>query len=438
MGAGLVGSLLSIYLKRRGYEVQVYERRPDLRSTGAAGGRSINLAISDRGWKALAGAGLEEQIRKLAIPMHGRMMHSVEGGLTFQPYGQPGQFINSVSRGQLNIDLMNAAESAGVPFHFEQRVLRMDVEAGKATLEKLTNQDRYELEADLIIGADGAYSMVRNSLMKTDQFNYSQLYESHCYKELSIPPAPDGGFLIDKNALHIWPRKSFMLIALPNLDGSFTVTLFAPTKGPESFETITTPESLQVYFQKYFPDVLPLMPDLEADFFGNPTGSLMTVKCFPWTVGNGMLIGDAAHAVVPFYGQGMNCGFEDCTVLDELLNTLDDNWSKVLPAYQESRKPNADGIADLARLNFIEMRDLVADPDFLFKRKIAGKVAATHPDRFIPVYSMVSFSHLPYADALKEYTRQDEVLSDVITWPHIGEKWDNEYLPRITELLQNQ
>lgn len=438
MGAGLVGSLLSIYLKRRGYEVQVYERRPDLRSTGAAGGRSINLAISDRGWKALAGAGLEEQIRKLAIPMHGRMMHGVEGGLTFQPYGQPGQFINSVSRGQLNIDLMNAAESAGVPFHFEQRVLRMDVEAGKATLENLTNQDRYELEADLIIGADGAYSMVRNSLMKTDQFNYSQLYESHCYKELSIPPAPDGGFLIDKNALHIWPRKSFMLIALPNLDGSFTVTLFAPTKGPESFETITTPESLQVYFQKYFPDVLPLMPDLEADFFGNPTGSLMTVKCFPWTVGNGMLIGDAAHAVVPFYGQGMNCGFEDCTVLDELLNTLDDNWSKVLPAYQESRKPNADGIADLARLNFIEMRDLVADPDFLFKRKIAGKVAATHPDRFIPVYSMVSFSHLPYADALKEYTRQDEVLSDVITWPHIGEKWDNEYLPRITELLQNQ
>jgi len=228
-----------------------------------------------------------------------------------------------------------------------------------------------------------------------------------------------------------------MLIALPNLDGSFTVTLFAPNKGPESFETIQSEKDLIDYFKKYFADVLPLMPTLAYDFFNNPTGSLVTVKCFPWVIGSNMLIGDAAHAIVPFYGQGMNCGFEDCRVLDDLMNEFNDDWSKVLPAYEQSRKPNADGIADLARLNFVEMRDLVADPDFLFKRKIAAKVSEVYPDRFIPVYSMVSFSNHPYAEALKEYTRQDEVLTEVLKMPQIEEKWDNEYLNEIADKLQN-
>jgi kynurenine 3-monooxygenase len=438
MGAGLVGSLLSIYLKKKGYEVAVYERRPDMRSTGAAGGRSINLAISDRGWKGLAGVGLEETIRKLAIPMHGRQVHSVEGVQSYQPYGKPGQFINSVSRGQLNMELLHAAESLGVPLHFEQRVEKIDIKGRQAILEDIRQSELYPLDADLIIGADGAFSMVRDSMMRTDQFNYSQSYESHSYKELTIPADENtGDFLLEKNALHIWPRKSFMLIALPNLDGSFTVTLFAPTKGPESFETLLTEADVIGYFRKYFANVLPLMPTLAHDFFSNPTGSLMTVKCFPWVVGNNMLIGDAAHAVVPFYGQGMNCGFEDCTVLSELIDQYNHDWSKILPAYQESRKPNADGIADLARLNFVEMRDLVADPAFIFKRRIAAKVSEVYPDRFIPVYSMVSFSHLPYAEALKEYTRQDEVLSEVLKMPQIEEKWDNEYLDTIAKQLLN-
>ena len=438
MGAGLVGSMLSVYLKQRGYEVEVYERRPDLRNTGAAGGRSINLALSERGWNALERIGMEDIVRQLAIPMNGRMMHSTEGKLTYQAYGKEGEFINSVSRGQLNIELLNKADALGVPFHFEHKVESIEPDGTKAIMHDIVEDELYPLETDLIIGADGAFSRVRNSMMKTDQFNYSQSYESHSYKELTIPAhGTTGDFLLEKNALHIWPRKNFMLIALPNLDGSFTVTLFAPNKGPESFETIQSEKDLIDYFKKYFADVLPLMPTLAYDFFNNPTGSLVTVKCFPWVIGSNMLIGDAAHAIVPFYGQGMNCGFEDCREIDDLMNEFNDDWSKVLPAYEQSRKPNADGIADLARLNFVEMRDLVADPDFLFKRKIAAKVSEVYPDRFIPVYSMVSFSNHPYAEALKEYTRQDEVLTEVLKMPQIEEKWDNEYLNEIADKLQN-
>lgn len=438
MGAGLVGSMLSVYLKQRGYEVEVFERRPDLRKTGAAGGRSINLALSERGWTALERIGMVDIVKRLAIPMHGRMMHSVSGELTYQAYGKEGEFINSVSRGQLNIELLNRAEEMGVPFHFNQKVESIEPDGSKALMRDLEEDELYPLKADLIIGADGAFSMVRNSMMKTDQFNYSQSYESHSYKELTIPAhGTTGDFLIEKNALHIWPRERFMLIALPNLDGSFTVTLFAPNKGEDSFETIQTEADLINYFKTHFPDVLPLMPTLAYDYFSNPTGSLVTVKCFPWVVGRNMLIGDAAHAIVPFYGQGMNCGFEDCRVLDDLIGEFDHDWSKILPAYQDARKPNGDAIADLARLNFVEMRDLVADEDFLFKRKIAAKVSEVYPSQFMPVYSMVSFSNHPYAEALKEYTRQDEVLTEVLQMPGIEEKWDNEYLEEIASRLKN-
>lgn len=435
MGAGLVGTLLGIYLKRKGYAVEISERRPDMRIAGAGGGRSINLAISERGWKALAGVGLEAEVRKMAIPMTGRLMHSVEGELTYQPYGKQGEYINSVSRGGLNIVLLNAAEALGIPVHFNQRVLEVTPAGNTAYLQDTTDATTYTHSADLIIGADGAFSMVRNSIMKTEGFNYSQLYEAYSYKELCIPPGSAGDFLIEKNALHIWPRKSFMMIALPNLEGSFTVTLFAPTKGPESFETIDETSKLHAYFQKYFPDALALMPGLEHDFFTNPTGSLVTVKCYPWQVGSSLLIGDAAHAVVPFYGQGMNCGFEDCTVLNALLETGETDWQVIIEKFQQSRKPNADAIADLARLNFIEMRDLVADPAFLFKKKIATRIGELYPNKFIPVYSMVSFTHLPYSEALQEYTRQDKALTEILQMPQIGEKWDTEYLETIAAKL---
>lgn len=438
MGAGLVGSLLSMYLKKHGYQVTVYERRPDFRKSGNYGGRSINLAISERGWKGLAGVGLEQAVRELAIPMPGRMIHDIPGNLVFQPYGKPGEAINSVSRGGLNILMIDAAEKAGVTYLFDQRINEIDPSGNSALMEDLITGKKYTLAPDLIIGADGAYSLVRYAMMKTDRFDYSQAYEAHGYKELNIPALPDGGFRIERNALHIWPRKQFMLIALPNIDGSFTCTLFFALEGKESFEAIKTPADLDAFFDTYFPDVKPLMPTLQEDFFSNPTGLLMIVKCFPWSHGNTFLIGDAAHAIIPFYGQGMNCGFEDCTVLDSLIEEFDHDWSKIIPAYQIARKPNSDAIADLAKLNFIEMRDLVADPDFQFKKRMAAKVAELHPDRFIPVYSMVSFSHLPYAEALKEYHRQDAVLSQVLSLPGIHERWDKDYLPEIAQKLFNR
>ncbi len=438
MGAGLVGSLLSMYLKKHGYQVTVYERRPDFRKSGNYGGRSINLAISERGWKGLAGVGLEQAVRELAIPMPGRMIHDIPGNLVFQPYGKPGEAINSVSRGGLNILMIDAAEKAGVTYLFDQRINEIDPSGNSALMEDLITGKKYTLAPDLIIGADGAYSLVRYAMMKTDRFDYSQAYEAHGYKELNIPALPEGGFRIERNALHIWPRKQFMLIALPNIDGSFTCTLFFALEGKESFEAIKTPADLDAFFDTYFPDVKPLMPTLHEDFFSNPTGLLMIVKCFPWSHGNTFLIGDAAHAIIPFYGQGMNCGFEDCTVLDSLIEEFDHDWSKIIPAYQIARKPNSDAIADLAKLNFIEMRDLVADPDFQFKKRMAAKVAELHPDRFIPVYSMVSFSHLPYAEALKEYHRQDAVLSQVLSLPGIHERWDKDYLPEIAQKLFNR
>ncbi len=438
MGAGLVGSLLSMYLKKKGYDVSVYERRPDLRLTGAAGGRSINLAISERGWKGLAGVNMEEEIRKMAIPMPGRMIHGLDGGLTFQPYGKPGEAINSVSRGDLNIALVNAAEKSGISFHFNQRIVETDLTGTYATMEDCETGSTYKLQPDLLIGADGAFSLARYTMIKKDKFNYEQVYEDHGYKELTIPAGPENSWLINKDALHIWPRKNFMLIALPNLDGSFTCTLFFHAKGELSFESIKTEEDLQQFFERYFPDVIPLMPTLKQDYFQNPTGSLMTVKCFPWVNGNTLLLGDAAHAIIPFYGQGMNCGFEDCSVLDTIIDENNHDWSKILPAFQSSRKKNSDAIADLAKLNFIEMRDLVADPDFQLKKKIAAKVNQVYPAKFIPVYSMVSFSNMPYSLALKEYNRQNAVLDSVLAMPDIKTKWETEYFEEIAQRLFNQ
>jgi len=437
MGAGLVGSLLSMYLKRKGYDVAVYERRPDLRLTGAAGGRSINLAISERGWKGLAGVKMEEEIRKMAIPMPGRMIHAVDGGLAFQAYGKPGEAINSVSRGDLNISLVNAAEKSGISFHFNQRIVETDLAGTYAAMEDAETGSTYKLQPDLLISADGAFSLARYTMIKTDKFNYEQVYEDHGYKELTIPAGPGNSWLIDRDALHIWPRKNFMLIALPNLDGSFTCTLFFHSKGELSFDSIKSEVDLQHFFETYFPDVIPLMPTYKQDYFQNPTGSLMTVKCFPWVNGKTLLIGDAAHAIIPFYGQGMNCGFEDCSVLDSLIDEFNHDWSKILPAFQTSRKPNSDAIADLAKLNFIEMRDLVADPDFQFKKKIAAKVNEKYPAKFLPVYSMVSFSNMPYSNALKEYKRQNAILDSVLKMPDIKTKWETEYLQEIASLLFN-
>lgn len=419
-GAGLVGSLLACLLANEGYTVDIFERRPDPRKANLAGGRSINLALSDRGWKALRMAKLEQAVRENVIPMHGRMMHNVEGELTFQAYGQEGQFINSVSRGGLNeLLLTNADQHEQVNIHFSHRCLDIDFEAGKLHLENTETGEATIFEASVILGADGAFSAIRGAMQKTDRFNYAQRYIEAGYKELSMPPNKDGSFKLDKNALHIWPRGQFMLIALPNLDGSFTCTLFLDFEGEVSFEKIQTREDAKAFFQKYFPDVLPLIDDLEEQFFNNPTSSLVTVRCSPWKKGKALLVGDAAHAIVPFYGQGMNSGFEDCTVLMDLLRKHDWNWEAAGQEFSDKHIPNAYAIADLALRNFIEMRDSVADEQFLLRKKIEARLHQEMPKEWMPLYSMVTFSHIPYSEALAVGKKQDQIMATVLQRPDV-------------------
>ena len=322
VGAGLVGSLLAVYFSKRGYDVDMYDRRPDMRKKGAVGGRSINLALSDRGLRALNDVGLTETIQKIAIPMPGRQIHNLDGTEVFQPYGKGGQAINSVSRSELNSLLMTEAQKLpNVDLYFDLKCTGVDKRTAEVHFINTETRERTITQPDLVFGADGAFSAIRNSLQRTNRFNYEQFFLPHGYKELTIPATKNGKWQIEKNALHIWPRHSFMLIALPNLDGSFTCTLFLAYEGAVSFEALQTKEDLMRFFETYFPDVIPLMPDLVNDFFTNPTGSLVTIRCMPWTYADRIaLIGDASHAIVPFYGQGMNAGFEDCRVLNDIID----------------------------------------------------------------------------------------------------------------------
>ncbi|MBY0433628.1 MAG: FAD-dependent monooxygenase [Cyclobacteriaceae bacterium] len=424
VGAGLVGSLLSIYLAKRGYKVTVFERRMDMRKHVLGAGRSINLALSNRGIRALEEVGLAQQMKDNAVPMHGRMMHDLSGKLTYQPYGTAGQFINSISRTGLNMVLITEAEKHGVDFFFEYKCLDLDL--AKTTLTFQNAGDIRHHTADLIIGSDGAFSAIRSAFQISDRFDYSQDYIEHGYKELRIPPGEAGEFLMEKNALHIWPRESFMLIALPNPDATFTCTLFFPFEGNVSFSKLSNDHEVQSFFEKYFPDAVKQMPTLLEDFRDNPTSSLVTMRCYPWVKHNTLLIGDASHAIVPFYGQGMNAGFEDCRVLNELLNQHEDDWGRVFPQFQKLRKPDTDAIAQLALDNFVEMRDLVGDPDFLLRKKIEAKLHELYPSAWVPLYSMVTFhDEIRYSEALEMSARQKEIMDRVMKTPSIESTWQS-------------
>lgn len=427
LGAGLVGSLLSIYLKRRGYNVDIYERRPDLRQAGAYGGRSINLALSDRGFASLKRIGLDDEIRKVGIPMHGRMMHDVQGQLTYQAYGKDGQSIYSVSRGGLNFKLMDLAEAEGVRLHFNLRCNDVDLAEQTLHFEHGDTRQKMSLPYERLFGTDGAFSALRASMMKTDRFEYSQDYLPHGYKELSIPPTAEGEFAMEPNALHIWPRGHFMMIALPNPDKSFTCTLFFPYEGSPSFSEINTPADLMGFFETYFADTIPMMPHLVEEYFANPTPSLVTVKSFPWKYNDSaLLMGDASHAIVPFYGQGMNAGFEDARVFDELFEQIGEDWEQLFGAFQLSRKPDADAIADLAKANFVEMRDKVADVDFLLRKRIEAKINAKYPQIWIPLYTMVTFSPgIRYSEALARGKYQDGLMDQLMAMGNWHEQFDS-------------
>ena len=438
MGAGLVGSLLSLYLARRGHAVQVFERRPDPRRAGFQAGRSINLALSDRGLRALAGVGIADDIRQVGIPMTGRVMHDVLGHLTYQPYGQAGQAIYSVNRGQLNRRLLDLAEAqAGVQLRFDQQCLGLDLRQQQLQLLDMATQQEQTVPYTRLFGADGAFSAVRSTMQRTDRYDYSQDYLDYGYKELSMEAGPGGTWALEKNALHIWPRGQYLMIALPNLDGSFNATLFFPYEGPESFATLHTPADVTAFFDRVFPDAVPLMPALTEEFFAHPTGSMVTIRCYPWKYDDDvLLLGDASHAIVPFYGQGMNAGFEDCTMLNQLLDKHGDgDWPAVFAEFQTSRKPDADAMADLAIYNFIEMRDRVADPRFLLQKKIEAKITAQFPGRWMPLYAQVTFSDTPYAKAWAAGQRQDIIMAGLM--PHIQAEADFER-PEVQALLRQQ
>jgi len=414
LGAGLVGSLLGIILRKRGHEVSIYERRPDMRSADMSAGKSINLAMSARGWKALDLAGLREEMEPIAIPMYGRYLHQPDGKTAFQPYSKNNEAIYSVSRGELNKKLMTLAEKEGAKIHFEHRCANVDVAANK--LHFIHDEKEMTVQADLLFGADGAFSSLRESYSHMNRVNSEKMYLEYGYKELCILPGKNGEWVMEKNALHIWPRGKYMMIALPNTDGTFTCTLFMPFEGEGvSFEHLKTEDDVTKLFETQFADAKALMPGLLEDFFTNPTSSLITTHIFPWHYQDkSALIGDAAHAIVPFYGQGMNAGFEDCTVLSALIDKYDGDWDTILKQYEVKRKVNGDAVAQLALNNFTEMRDKVADPKFLERKQIEKELGKRFPERFTSVYEMVSFSHAPYNTAIQCTQAQDDLLKRIM------------------------
>lgn len=416
VGAGLAGGLLATMLARNGHEVALHERRGDPRARGHVGGRSINLAISTRGLHALSRIGVAEKVLDSAVRMPGRMIHGMEGGPVFQPYSaDPSRAINSVSRGGLNAAVIDAAAAEPkVSIHFDRRCVDVDFAGGEARFVDERSGAESSDRGDLVVACDGAYSVVRSLLQKTEGFDYSQSFLSHGYKELAIPPRADDSPAMEPNALHIWPRGGFMMIALPNRDRSFTCTLFlanvARSAEEPAFDRIHGDDGALAFMKRWFPDAVPLMPTLLEDFRRNPVGAMVTVRCAPWRRGRVVLLGDAAHAIVPFYGQGANCSFEDCVALaDRLPGSVDcsqDGLAAALLGYETERRRNADAIADLALRNFVEMRDHTASRAFRTKKKAERMLSRLLPGIFLPLYDMVSFSTIPYADAVARARRQ--------------------------------
>ncbi|WP_144393113.1 FAD-dependent oxidoreductase [Pleionea sediminis] len=436
IGAGLVGSLCAVFLARRGFNVEIFERRPDMRKEDISAGRSINLALANRGIYPLQQIGLMDQVQAMLTPMKGRMIHDKSGNQVLQPYGhRPEEVIYSVSRGDLNKLCMDTAENSGnVTIHFNQRCTHVDFNNLSLTVEnEITGQVSHH-PFERVIGTDGSASAVREAIHQhtTEKNTVEPL--GHSYKELSIPPGENGDFQIEPEALHIWPRGGYMVIALPNRDKSFTVTLFMPNSGEISFESINDEEKLINFFKNDFPDLLPLLPELTRDYFENPTGSLATVRCSPWHLEDkALLIGDAAHAVVPFHGQGMNCGFEDVSELDAQIQKYQGDWLSIFSETERLRIDNGNAIADMAIENYIEMRDSVNNPQFILKKQLAFELEKLCPDQFVPRYSMVMFHRLPYAEAKARGVIQNQILEQLTTGKQTIEEVDLEYAKELID-----
>ena len=403
---------MATLLAQAGHRVLAVERRSDPRRAGAEGGRSINLALSARGLHALDQIGLKETILRLSVPLYGRMIHSLSGKLAFQPYGTRGRSIHSLSRSGLNAALLDAAEGAGARLRFDARCIGVDLGRGEAHLQ---SGDQVQQVAGVLVGADGAYSAVRGELLRHERQDYSQEYLTHGYRELYIPPAGPGSHRLDPNALHIWPRGGFMMMAMANVDGSFTVTLYLPFEGSASFASLEDQGAVQQFFEQQFPDALPLLPDLQGAWSEHPIGSLVTVRTRPWQIdGNVVLVGDAAHAIVPFYGQGANAGFEDCVALRDMLARYPADRTRAFREYEAARRPHTEAIADLALANFFEMRDHVASPWFRLEKRAEVLLNRLFPRWYLPLYTMISFTRIPYAEARARAARQRLVLMSLV------------------------
>jgi len=427
IGAGLAGPLLATYLAKRGYYVEIFERRPDMRKESISAGRSINLALSIRGNHALKEVGLYDKIKSNTIPMKGRMIHDLNSGIHLQPYGQKeNEVIFSVSRAHLNMELMTLAEETGnVTIRFNHQLLSADLEQNKLLFQLSDSLEKIEWSFNRVIGCDGSASILRKSIVEKADIQYVKKPLGHGYKELTIPPMKSGKFQIEPNALHIWPRGNHMLIALPNNDYSFTCTLFFPMIGKTSFETVKTEKDIFDLFQSQFPDAIKLIPNLVEDFQKNPTGDLASVYCKPWHLGDkALLIGDAAHAVAPFFGQGMNASFQDCSTLAKLIGQNENDWNTIFNAFSSTQVENGHAIADMALENYLEMRDHVNDPEYKKRRNMELKLERMFPGQFIPRYSMVSFHQIPYAEVYQRGEKQFKIISDVLKADPSGQSID--------------
>ena len=438
IGSGLVGSLWAIYLAKAGYKVEIFERRPDMRLTKMSAGKSINLATSYRGWKALDEVGIGDEIRKIAIPMHGRTIHNLDSTLAYQPYGTEGQAIYSVSRGEINAKLMSIAEeNLATKIHFNEECINVDCDKGIAYFKNTQTGELSQHQSEVVFATDGAFSAARYSAMqKLDRFSYSQNYIPDGYKEILLPANEDGSYKLEKQTLHIWPRGRFMLIALPNFDGSFTCTLFMPFEGHEfCFNDLKTKEDVSSFFKIVFPDFYKLMPNVADSWNQHPLSSLAIIRCFPWTHQKLALMGDAAHATVPFFGQGMNCGFEDCSVLYSLMQQHNENWPGIFKAYEIARKPNGDAVQDLSLQNYLVMRDKVSDPAYQLQQKVERRISQIYPNHYFPLYSMVSFSDIEYKVALEKGNQQSDMISAVIQNNHLTNETPMEQIDAIIHHL---
>ncbi|MEA2604530.1 MAG: kynurenine 3-monooxygenase [Acidobacteriota bacterium] len=421
-GAGLVGSLLSIYLARMGHQVHIFDRYPDFREAEAPAGKSINLTLCERGFTALDRVGVGNRVRAIAVPCYGRVVHSADGELEYQPYGTRREAIHSVSRNHLNRVLLGVAlEEPSLHCHFKLKCLEVDLHQPSLTLRDLRSGEMVDFRGDRLFGADGAHSAVRTQMQRTRRFDFTQEYLDQAYKELSVAPAADGGWAFEGNAIHIWPRGNYMLIGFPNLDHSFTLSLHMPYEGGKpSFSTVRTEEDLLELFTTSFPDALPLLPNLTADFFGRPEASMITVRCSPWTFEDKVvLIGDAAHAIVPSYGQGANSGFEDCSALSDCIVASNGDWHQAFACFESQRKPNADAIGDLALAHFKELRDLVGDREFQFRKTVERRLNELYPDRYIPLYNLISFTNVSYVEALQRDRVQRALLDRLMASPNL-------------------